>query len=293
MAGNLVLIDDLGTIWDGASPRLRTSFGSTACDDDFSTYVVKNLGFIAVHNYGRSCEIRLRPRIVSAAAFSSLADWIGSRKYDRIVTAHFADDWVYGLHANGTVVLAKLDALVATAKRVQPGDYLTRPLRKEELPRTTQLHQALHSLIENWAMLSASIHRDGLKTMVEQTLQGRYTIVDTHVDGSLRFGEIGGGFLSYNDEWVARSRGVPVEQLEDASYGRWVACGYREALRNGEPILSDVDAIMKTPRLGRARVRYKRVLLPTRSAAKGTWLLTASVLDPTIDLRVDLVEKTA
>ena len=38
---------------------------------------------------------------------------------------------------------------------------------------------------------------------------------------------------------------------------------------------------------------YKRLYLPARGMGGGTWLLTSSILDPTIDLRVDLLDKTA
>jgi hypothetical protein len=291
MSANLVLFDDLGTLWDGGSPRLRSSFGSPVSNEEFSTYVVKNMGFVAVHGYGRSCEIRLRPSMVSPAAFEALQGHLKGRTYDRVVTAHYNEEWTYGLHASKEVALAKIEASLALSRKPRPGDYLVRSLKKADLPRTTPLHQALHSLIENWPMLSQTVHRDGLSNIVKQSLQGRYTLVDAAPDGrDLTFREIGGGFMSYNDDWVARSQGRPVDNLEDAAYGRWAAAGYREALRSGQPTLCQVDAIMNTPRLGRARVRYARVLLPVRSIG-GAMLLTSSILDPTIDLRAEFLRK--
>ncbi len=293
MSVNLVLFDDLGTHWDGGSPRLRNSFGSPVSNDEFSTYVVKNMGFIAVHGYGRSCEIRLRPSLVSPAAFAALQHYLKSRVFERIVTARYDTDWVYGLHANKDAALAKIEASLAASLSPRPGDYLMRPLTKAELPRNTPMHQALHSLIENWPTLSKSVHRDGLSNIIKQSLLGRYTVVDSGSDGqNLTFREIGTGFMSYNDDWVARSQGRPVDNLEDAAYGRWAASGYREALQSGLPTLCQVDAIMNTPRLGRARVRYARVLLPVRSNG-GAMLLTSSILDPTIDLRAELLKKIA
>ena len=293
MSANLTLFDDLGTHWDGGSPRLRNSFGSPVSNEEFSTYVVKNMGFIAVHGYGRSCEIRLRPNIVTPAAFAALRQHLKDRVFDRIVTAQFDSDWVYGLHASKDAALAKIETSLATSSKPRPGDYLMRPLTKAELPRTTPMHQALHSLIENWPTLSRSVHRDGLSNILKQSLQGRYTVVEAAPDGrDLTFREIGDGFMSYNDDWVTRSQGRPVDNLEDAAYGRWAASGYREALRSGQPTLCQVDAIMNTPRLGRARIRYARVLLPVRSIG-GALLLTSSILDPTIDLRAELLKKTA
>ena len=294
MAANLLLFDDLGNIWDGGSPRLRASFSADQTHDEFSAYVVKNMGFVAVNIYGRSCEIRLRPRLVKEATYSALCDWIRERIFDRVVTAHFEDDWVYGLHANQQKAIDRLQAVLSKAQAPRPGDYLVRKLSPEELPRTTPQHRALHSLIANWPMLSQSVHRDGLSNIIQSSLQGRYHIIDAN-EGSrdLTFREIGHGFMSYSDDWVARAIGKSIEQQEDLAYGKWVGTAYREALQACVPMVCDVDTIMTTPKLGRARVRYKRVLLPSRSVGGGTWLLNSSIIDPTIDLRADLLEKSA
>jgi hypothetical protein len=294
MAAMLLIFDDLGNLWDGGSPHLRNAFGSTASDEEFSTYVVKNMGFIAIHRYGRSCEIRLRPDIVTPPAFAAFKAWVGERTFERIVTACFSNDWAYGLHIAQDKAVAKLEATVAAARSARPSDYLTRALTKDELPKTTPLHMALHSLIENWPMLSQSVHRDGLSNIIKNSLQGRYHVMRAASGGrELTFGEIGTGFVSYSDDWRQQVIGRSIAQHEDQSYGSWVAKCCHEAMSAGRPTICDVDAIMSTPRLGRARLRYKRLFLPSRGMGGGTWMLTSSILDPTIDLRVELLEKTA
>lgn len=294
MSANLTLFDDLGTHWDGGSPRLRNSFGSPVSNEEFSTYVVKNMGFIAVHGYGRSCEIRLRPNIVSPAAFAALRQHLKVRVFDRIVTAQFDSDWVYGLHASKDAALAKIETMLAASSKPRPGDYLVRSISKGDLPRNTPFHDALHSLIENWAMLSQSVHREGLSNIIKQSLQGRYHLmVSDDGSDSLAYREIGDGFVSYSESWVAQAIGKAIEEHEDKAYGSWIASYCREAMKSNAPVLCDVDAIMNTRKLGRARVRYKRLFLPTRGIGGGAWLLTSSVLDPTIDLRVDLLQKSA
>ncbi len=293
MAANLLLFDDLGKIWDGGSPQLRASFGAPQSHVEFSTYVVKNMGFVAVNLYGRSCEIRLRPRLVTPHSFASLRQWLQGRDFERVVTAHFDTDWVYGLHANLRVAVDKLDKVLSKANAPRPGDFLMRQLPKDELPRTTTMHRALHSLIENWPMLSQSVHRDGLSNIIKQSLQGRYHMMH-EAPGSqqLTFGEIGTGFVSYSEEWRMQSIGKSIIEHEDSSYGKWVASHCHAAVTAAQPMICDVDAIMTTPRLGRARLRYKRLFLPSQGMGGGTWLLTSSILDPTIDLRVDLLDKT-
>lgn len=291
---SLLIFDDLGNLWDGGSARLRASFGANQAHDEFSAYVVKNMGFIAINIYGRSCEIRLRPSLVKPSAFIGLRAWLADRTFDRVVTVHFDADWVYGLHANRQVALDRLEQVLAKAQAPRPGDYLMRPIAAADLPRTTPQHQALHSLIENWPSLSQSVHRDGLWNIIKQSLRGRYHIIDAN-DGShdMTFREIGSGFVSYSADWVARAVGNSISQQEDQSYGQWISQTYRKALKDGQPMVCDVDTIMNTPTLGRARLRYKRVLLPTRSPGGGMWLLNSSIIDTTIDLRAEFLDKSA
>jgi hypothetical protein len=294
MSANLTLFDDLGTVWDGGSPRLRTSFGSPVSNDEFSTYVVKNMGFVAIHGYGRSCEIRLRPQLVSPACFAAIKTWMSGRTFERVVTAAYDHDWSYGLFADKDAALAKIETILSVALEPRPGDYLVRSIAKDEMPRTTRLHQALHSLIENWPMLSQAVHRDGLAKIIQTTLQGRYHVMQAHSGSrTLTFGEIGHGFVSYSDNWRLQSIGQAISEHEDIKYGQFVAQSCHEALISDMPTISDVDAVINTPKIGRARVRYKRIFLPSRSIGGGTWMLTSSILDPTIDLRVDLLNKAS
>jgi len=290
---NLVIIDDIGGVWDGGSTRLRTAFGAPLAADEFSTYVVKNMGFAAVNIYGRSCEIRIRPGLIKPKTLASLVDWLRARHFDRLITAPFDTHWRYRLHANRDAALRELGELVAAGRQPQPGDYLMRPLPGKTLPEVSPMHQALNSLIRNWPMLSQSVHRDGLWHII-LSLQGRYHVVDAEPESQrLKFREIGRGFISYSDDWVSRACGTAIEEQEDPAYGRWVASVYRDVIAAGVPSVCDVDTIMTTPRLGRARVRYKRVLLPTRSAAGGFWLLSSSIIDNSIDLRAGLLQETA
>jgi hypothetical protein len=294
MSANLTLIDDLGMVWDGGSPRLRKSFGSPASREEFSTYVVKNMGFIAVHSYGKSCEIRLRPSLVTSVAFRALKDWMTGRNFQRVVTVQFDSDWGYGLHVNQEMALAKIESLLMACRQSRPSDRLSRALKKDELPRVTAEQQALHSLIENWPMLSQSVHREGLWKIINQSLKGRYHLIDAHKSSrELVFREIGKGFISYTDDWLSRAIGQSIELQEDAAYGRWVASVYREALSTCQPMICDVDVITSTRKLGRTRLRYKRVLLPCRSVGGGNWLLNSSIIDTSIDLRTDQVGKVA
>ena len=80
---NLLMIDDRGELLTGDVVRRRMSFAAVHSTDEFSAYVVKNMGFIALDLYGRSCQIRCRPSILSQPSLERLAAWLASAPADR------------------------------------------------------------------------------------------------------------------------------------------------------------------------------------------------------------------
>ena len=63
-----------------------------------------------------------------------------------------------------------------------------------------------------------------------------------------------------------------IEDQPDAPYWRWVARIQRAALSSNSPAISDIDASIYWPSLGRVRRRYRRLLLPC-TARDGTRIL--------------------
>ena len=96
----------------------------------------------------------------------------------------------------------------------------------------------------------------------------------------------------YRSGWAANAEGMPVDEQPDFLYGRSVANGWRENLLMNEPHLSDVDAIISDPKDGtQFRGLYSRLTLPVPAPGGGTMLLSASLLDPKINLRVHFQEQ--
>ncbi len=55
-----------------------------------------------------------------------------------------------------------------------------------------------------------------------------------------------------------------------------------------EPCLSDIDALVWTPRQGEQRIRYTCLTLLTVNQTGNAALLSATLRDPNIDLRIEL-----
>lgn len=285
-----MLIDDQGEIWGNAAIQLRQSFGSATSAEDLSNYLVKNLGFIAINGYGRSCQIRIRPSVVSHQALDALIYWLADRKFDRILTSYFDTDWRLELHGAADIVAQRIIQLMSSEQLIRPGDFVSEPVQLECLPNS----EVFASLLRNWPMLSNNLHQDGIRIVLHQLTRGRYFLVRQDPSSShVIFQDVGSGFATLDNDWLQSARGMPVEQQKDGAYGSWIAKKYRNILKQPEIVAEKVDAIVSTTKYGRYRIRYNRLILPTTGPDGSKWLLCSSIMDEHIDLRLQPTREVA
>lgn len=281
----LLLIDDQGQIWDGASRTLRSSFDSPYSGGEFSDYAVTNLGFIATNAYGGSCQIRLRPSFVAPDALRSLLHWLSSGRIDRIVLSWLDKDWHHELLRSRETAVARVSELVEAASRTQPNDFLAHEINAGQLPENT----ALGILLRYWDRLSEPEGHASLMNLLNKALGNRYVRVQKdHATAKMVFREFGGGLFNHYEAWRSHGVGVPLEDLPDHNYGRWASQAYYQVLTDGSPRIHDVDAIVRWPHVGRTRMRYRRVIVPISGSAEEGLMLGGSIIDNRIDLRIGL-----
>lgn len=282
---SLLLIDDQGEIWDGQSRRLREAFDSPFSGGEFTEYAVANLGFIALNVFGTSCQIRYRPSLTGERTYRALRTWLGQKTCERIILSWFNQDWVNELVRGSEAAVARMEQLAIGSRKPTPTDFLSRLLPDAELhPRSP-----LGELVRDWRQLSVPSGQRALIKLLEETVGNRYVIVkhDPEINRVI-FHELGEGMYKKYETWRSCAIGAPVEEQPDREYGKWVADAYAEALAANRPMIADVDAIVRWPQEGRARMRYKRVLVPLISASGAPMVLGGSLLDNRIDLRVGL-----
>jgi len=290
VAVSFLLIDDQGEIWGNAAIQLKQSFGSASSEDDLSNYLVKNLGFVAVNGYGRSCQIRIRPSVVTHQALDSLIYWLADHKFDRILTSYFDTDWRIELHGAADIVAQRLLQLMSSEQLIRPGDFVSEKIQLESLPNS----EVFASLLRNWPLLSGNLHQDGIRNVLHQLTRGRYFLVrQDRSSNQVVFQDIGSGFAILDNDWLSSARGMPVEQQKDGAYGSWIARRYRHVLQQPEIVAEKVDAIVSTTKYGRYRVRYNRLILPAGAPDGSKWLLCSSILDERIDLRLQPTREAA
>lgn len=278
-----ILFDDRGDIWDARSRRLADDLNASIHGEDLVEYAIRNLGFIAAKEMGNSLRLSLRPAVVSPIAFSALMYWLHDREADRVLVSLFDRTWSHEMLRSRAQAVQRLLARVEFGFGGRDGDFL-----HEELP-IDSLEEAspLRSVLAMWSECNAEFDRQRMEPFLERGLNGRFVLVETSpTTPALVLKDVGGGLSKPAEYWLARSIGNRVEDQPDYDYGKWIAKFYRRVIATGTPRLSNVDAVIKWPEHSRRSFRYRRLVLPFRGKGNSTMVLGASLLDPSINLRV-------
>jgi hypothetical protein len=279
-----IILDDQGRAWDARSRTLRSFLHCPIPDFDFPTYLIENLGFVAVTKIAsNSARIRFHPETVSQTSIAAALYRVADMGLERIIITH-PGKFVDRLFPNLAQAVAYMAEQVTASHRHPASAYLSKELPIDMLRNTDG---ALSSLLAQWAYSKQVYDSATLANTLMETLHARFMVVEP-VDGRLTIVDVGSGFESIGKTWQENARGLPIEEQPDYDYGRWVRgmfCSVQETLK---PRLDEVDATIRRPhRNDHLRVRYRRLILPfTNGGRAETYLLSASVVDQTIDLRM-------
>lgn len=279
-----IILDDHGRSWDARSPTLRSFLHCPLPDFDFLTYVIGNLGFVAVTQIApNAARIRFRPETASETSIAAALYHVADMALERIIVSQ-PDKFVDRLFSSFAQTVAYITEQVAASHRQPPSAFMSRERPIDVLANTDG---ALSSLLAQWHRLEHVYDSATLAAALREMLRARYLLVEP-VDGRLTIVDIGSGFESYGKTWRENARGLPIEEQPDYDYGRWARGMYCSVQETRRPRLDEVDATIRRPhRNDHLRVRYRRLILPFTWDGRGrTCLLGVSVVDRSIDLGV-------
>mgnify|MGYP005849731117 CR=1 FL=1 len=253
---------------------------------DFVDYAIKNLGFVGVsRRSSTSATIRLRPQTVAPMAFARLIHWLSEERFARmLVSTYTLAGWTHALHGSTLAAYRAITAEMRAADRDGNFDHdvLSRPAPISMLPEGNPLRTAF----EYWRSVGGEWGGDGRLSQLGQILSNRYVLFEMRAGGEFVVREFGDGLPDCAVDWLRWAIGQRVQDQPDKQYGWSCALAYEASIQRGEPALQDVDAYVQWLKRERQRRRYKRLLLPfVTGSSVPSYLLSASVEDPSIDLR--------
>jgi hypothetical protein len=272
-----IVLDDHGRAWDARSPALRSFLHCSLPDFDFLTYLIENLGFVAVTKIApNAARIRFRPETVSQTSVAAALYCLADMEIERTFISHpnqFAEKLVPGL-AQTIAYIA--EQIAANHQHPSPA-FTSRELRLEMLANADE---ALSSLFAQWTDSKQVYDSATLADVLPESLRARFMLVEP-VDGRLTITDVGSGFEIYGETWRKNARGLPMEEQPDYDYGQWVQAIYHRVHETRLPRLDEVGATIRRPdRNDSILCHYRRLILPFTCKGNGrTCLLGASVFD--------------
>ena len=272
-----IILDDHGRAWDARSPALRSFLHCSLPDFDFLTYLVENLGFVAVTKIASNAvHIRFQPETASQTSIAATLYCIADMGIERTVISH-PDQFVERLFPSLAQTIAYIAEQVTANHRPLSSAFTSKERPLDMLANTDE---ALSSLFAQWIDSNQVYDSATLASVLPESLRARFVLIEP-VNDRLTFTDVGSGFEIFGETWQENARGLPIEETPDYDYGRWAQGIYRHALKTRLPRLDEVDATIRRPhRNDRVHLRYRRLILPFASKGHGgTRLLAASVID--------------
>jgi hypothetical protein len=272
-----IILDDHGRTWDARSPALRSFLHCSLPDFDFLTYLVENLGFVAVTKIApNAARIRFRPETASQTSIAAALYCLADMGIERAVISH-PDQFVEKLFPSLAQTIAYIAEQIAANHQPLSSAFTSAELPVEILANTDE---ALSSLFAQWIDSKQVYDSAKLADVLPDSLRGRFMLVEP-VDGRLTITDVGPGFEIFGETWRKNARGMPMEEQPDYNYGQWVQGIYRRVQETLVPRLDEVNATIRRPdRNDSIHCHYQRLILPfTCKGNGGTCLLGASVVD--------------
>lgn len=277
------VFDDQGEMWDAKSRRLAEVLQATLPGEELLSYVIRNLGFVGVSESNGSVRLRLRPAVVSQAALGALLYWLHDRRIDRMLLSFLDGEWTHEMVRTSEEAVRRVLAHARFKPVDRDGDFLHQQRALQELPNASPLR----ALLDVWSDHSGRFDGDRIYPLLDKALNGRFVLFQANANSpTLYVKDVGSGLGQSGGYWLTRTKGLRVEDQPDYAYGKWVAEAYRDVLETREPLLDDVDAVITWPQQPRVSYRYRRLIVPFDGGSTSTLLLSATIIDPDISLRV-------
>lgn len=278
-----LLFDDKGELWDATSRKLADELHSSLSSAELASYAVRNLGFIAANLGGGSLRLRLRPAVASHMALGALLYWMYDSEIERVLVSVLNGEWSHELMRSREEAARRLLELTRRDSEDRRDDFLNKPRPLQDLPSTSPFR----ALLNAWAECGGVYEPQRLLPLLQNTTNGRFFLVEAQACApSILIRDIGKGFGNDAGYWLGRTVGHRIEDQPDYAYGKWLAKVYSKVLTTRAPSLDDVDAVITWPQQPRISYRYRRLVVPFESRRDSTLLLSATIIDPAIDLRV-------
>jgi hypothetical protein len=263
------IIDDRGELWPADSQSLSDYLGTDQSGPHLTSFVVRNLGFIAIQLGARVNEIVYSPAAVAPEALAGVLYWLSDNAFVPVALREMKQTGAVPVHLHKRGVIQAIGKLIDARQFATEFSLSDIPISRSPFARTWEAAR------EICCRLSSHTDRDGI---LEHLFEGRFAVGrQDSGDGEFKVTAIGSYVSMRDDEFAQNAKGRSFRHLYDNSYGHWIADTYRTAVALETPTAARIDATITWPRLNPRKYRYSRLLMPFMASTGERYLMSASV----------------
>jgi hypothetical protein len=275
------LFDPKGELCPWPFVRCRRHWDWDGSPSAFADYAVMELGFVELRERPFGFAMRLSGANVAALALIATIQVLSDLPPLRTAVCAAQGGAPHKMFRSPREAIAEL---VALWRERDAQDKIF--LRRVQATDNMREGDALGDLMRLWSSGADIVKEGRLNEDAQRFLRGRFALLQVQSDHhTLLIKDWGRAYGSFDERWVQISKGLRFEDQPDYRYASAAVGGYHEAARLRRPVLDDVDALIQRPRSGRARIRYRRLIVPTSSPTGSLFLLSTSLEDRRVDLR--------
>ncbi len=277
-----VLIDPEGTIVD--ADRLTRRLEGLPNSVAVLNYVVETIGLVWLEAIERGCLVYLHPKKIRPAMEAALYRTLLEQEPQRVLVSYAIGTGQHRIYASAAEAIAGIASVLWEQRPQRSSRFASRPVDLATLNRFPSLQYVLDA----YRASEGSIDLLQRQELLVNVLQGRFLIAERFGrEDTLLIRAIGSGYRAFDTSWSINSAGLPLDEQPDVDYGTWLAKSYLRVLARKKARTEEVDAIIYRPRYGRRRFTYRRLMLPFATSDGRQLVLSTSIADPSIDLRLD------
>lgn len=267
-----LVIDDHGDIRPGQ--LVWAEIGPQLTFAAFEEFCVRNMGFVCLTETWTGLRLHWRPTVVTHHTQSAMLRWLATAAPNRVLVTTEGSHPSVNLCSDG-IAAAKLVMDILKQVEIDSPD-----MRRKRIPLVDlDDRHAFGALVERWRNAGGVYRPDEFKDLLNTTFGRRFvTLEPAEGTSDLFVREVGDGFSILDKSWFRQASGRRFSDQPDVRYGYWATQAYRDALSSAEPVLENVDIILKQPRQNRVRATYDRIILPCTTPDGRRLLLGATLM---------------
>jgi hypothetical protein len=269
------LVDDRGNVHLGRAAHQV----APVAEDDVAMAAVKDGGQIEWFVREGHVRVRLRPSMVSPAAFARVLAWLASRGPERVLLSSFiGKEWHYEYLRSSSGAGERVRELVE-----RHGGGRSCNLRRRACSGLAFPDSLFDQAVGFWRDHRDSFEPDLSMRVLGPLLDGKWLLYERLSNGGFAVAGFGPCHTDHVRKWLETHREPLHLQGGESFVSRACAQVYRDVANAFEPSADELDAVSHWTGFGRLRSSYRRVMLPFRSGERG-WVVSGIRLDASIDL---------